>query len=463
MSILTKLFQGRVHVRRRWKAENAFTYQDKLNGSVVGMPPGSLELQTIGREKSLMNLTYEYSNLPAQSRGWPVWWEEVNSKSLNHIRSISWNTTVRPKLAEQLPGVELITSSVSADAVFSYLFYLDNVLIMLWWGRREVTFHMASTSPDAFTIAEEKLKTIFPELTLVKDESVRVDFWFMSPNGQGQTATRLLAVPTWKEIEDNYGQAVKNEMERLTGSFRPGHGGQILLWQGPPGTGKTFAIRALMKEWVSWCDSAYVIDPDVFFNNANYMMSVMLESGEEDFLTPTNSDEEENTPTKQPRWTLIVLEDCGEMLAANAKERTGQALSRLLNVADGLIGQGLNVLILITTNEELESLHEAVSRPGRCASKIVFPRLTPEEAAKWREKHDIPPTEEPKGASLAELYGEKEGFAKGPEEARENIGFFTKPKSPAKKRIGFFTSRDEEPIDENHGADLGRLVDEWEG
>ena len=48
----------------------------------------------------------------------------------------------------------------------------------------------------------------------------------------------------------------------------------------------------------------------------------------------------------------------------DAKERTGQALSRFLNVVDGLIGQGLRLLVLVTSNEELGKLHPAVSRPG---------------------------------------------------------------------------------------------------
>ena len=42
-----------------------------------------------------------------------------------------------------------------------------------------------------------------------------------------------------------------------------------------------------------------------------------------------------------PDWKLLVLEDAGELLAADAHVRTGQALSRLLNVTDGLVGQAM--------------------------------------------------------------------------------------------------------------------------
>jgi hypothetical protein len=51
-----------------------------------------------------------------------------------------------------------------------------------------------------------------------------------------------------------------------------------------------------------------------------------------------------------------------------------------LNVVDGLIGQGLRVLVLVTTNEELKSLHPAVARPGRAAANIEFHALSRHEA-----------------------------------------------------------------------------------
>ena len=67
------------------------------------------------------------------------------------------------------------------------------------------------------------------------------------------------------------------------------------------------------------------------------------------------------------RWRLLVLEDCGEFLRADAKQAIGQGLSRLLNLTDGLLGQGLNLLVLISTNDEL-----ARAAPGGHASRPVL-------------------------------------------------------------------------------------------
>jgi hypothetical protein len=156
---------------------------------------------------------------------------------------------------------------------------------------------------------------------------------------------------------------------------------------------------------------------------------------------PFSSDTDEYGNPVVERWKLIILEDSGELLASDAKQRTGQALSRLLNIADGLIGQGLKVLILITTNEEMDSLHEAISRPGRCASKIVFPRLSKDEALEWAAHNGISMDIE-NDMSLAELYGVMEDFSKAPEKKRRSMGFAHKEevaedKPKAKKSLGF--------------------------
>ena len=56
----------------------------------------------------------------------------------------------------------------------------------------------------------------------------------------------------------------------------------------------------------------------------------------------------EDLVLRVPPGTQIYDEDTGELLSADARERSGQGLSRFLNVVDGLIGQGLRVLVLVT-------------------------------------------------------------------------------------------------------------------
>jgi hypothetical protein len=125
---------------------------------------------------------------------------------------------------------------------------------------------------------------------------------------------------------------------------------------------------------------------------------------------------------RAPHWRLLVLEDTGELLRPDAKSIIGQGLSRFLNVVDGLIGQGLRVLVLVTTNERLESMHPAVARPGRCAANIEFDPLTEAEASAWLRERGVTD-----GAAapriLASLYAQLEGRDPGEAPRTTKFGF----------------------------------------
>jgi hypothetical protein len=203
---------------------------------------------------------------------------------------------------------------------------------------------------------------------------VPMTFWTRSAQGP-RPMPKLIGSPLWEEIADNYAAHARAGLERLMAT-RALEGGRLILWQGPPGTGKTYALRALARAWRDWCDFHVVVDPDIFFGeDSSYLIDIL-------FLEPRR------TPQGNPKARLIVLEDAGELVAADARAETGQALSRLLNVTDGLLGQGLNLCTLITTNEPIDRLHPAVLRPGRCAAQIEVPALDVATANRWLERHD---------------------------------------------------------------------------
>ena len=250
----------------------------------------------------------------------------------------------------------------------------------------------ASLDARSESIRDEVVRELterFPQVEPKHD--ISVDFWFQTKEGP-RSFSRILAAPTWPEISDNYPANVQVQIERLVApSYVPGRGGQLLLWYGAPGSGKTFALRSLVREWSSWCSTSYVADVDAFLgNDAAYVVRLLLHEPAVRGLSEPRSD-----ARPKRRWHLIVLEDAGELLAADAAQRSGQGFSRVLALTDGLLGTGLPVLVLVTTNEAIGHLHAAVSRPGRCASRIEFGALDAPSANRWLEAHGAPESLEP--------------------------------------------------------------------
>jgi hypothetical protein len=279
-------------------------------------------------------------------------------------------------------------------------------LVYLELSTTTITMHIVSKERNEKEIEEivKWAQTLAPKFEEKDPDKVSVAFWRVG-TGSGKCILRSLTVPTWPEIELNYTADVTHELDKfMSTEWRPTQGGHLILWHGEPGTGKTTALRALSNQWREWCDIHYITDPEQFFGKAGYMLELLLDKEDE-----------------SEKWKLFVLEDCGELLTLDAKNNSGQALSRLLNTVDGMIGQGLRFMILITTNEPFSKMHPAIQRPGRCVSNLEFTRLNHEEIMGWCEANDV--TFDKTRATIADLYAEKESFNNRGENPKQLVGF----------------------------------------
>jgi hypothetical protein len=293
----------------------------------------------------------------------------------------------------------------------------------------EVAWHHGSGSvrvaTDSASSADELLGRITLQLQEAErpaDPRVPIWFWTLSEHGPEPMRRRLHA-PAWDEIAANYVEPVRDALGRIMAS-PPDSARGIALWRGAPGTGKTTALRALAREWRDDVDVHVIVDPEVFLGErASYLVQVLFghdvdEYWDEDMpggghypmdVMMTGPDAIAvpfGAPPRrrEQRAKLIVLEDAGELISAEARVSAGQALSRLLNLTDGMLGQGANVSVLVTTNEPIETLHPAIARPGRGWAHVEFRELSVDDANAWLERAgSTERVEEP--ASLAELYG----------------------------------------------------------
>jgi hypothetical protein len=287
--------------------------------------------------------------------------------------------------------------------------YPSITLIQIDGGR--ITVHIATDTLEHAEQVMADVKIRYPAEVSHAGKTVPFMFWTQTANGP-RSYRRDLEVPAWENVIGNYPGMTNTDLAPMMKWDGTQIGGKLVLWLGVPGTGKTWAIRALASEWRQWCTFEYVTDPDEMFKDGSYLTRVLLETDDEVPKRAKEDDDADEPVSKDEpvRWRCVVMEDTGELLSADSKEKQGQALSRLLNTVDGLLGQGLNVMFLITTNEDIKNLHAAVTRPGRCLYKIGFESFMRGEALTWLERNteirsdDHAQIARVEGVTLAELY-----------------------------------------------------------
>lgn len=298
------------------------------------------------------------------------------------------------EITEVAADAPLLPDGVDADLVHEHDGLRSHVATGPGWTltvlRRRAGAAIVRACATSAAVAEEILAAAVATARPAEpgESQVSVGFWHADQCGAGGVrAPRTVDLPSWQEIRPNYPLSTLDRLDRVM-TLRPESvAGRLLLLHGPAGTGKTTAIRALAYEWRDWCQVDSVLDPERLFTDPAYLNSVVLG---------------EQTTGGRHRWRLLVLEDCDELVRADAKHDSGQALSRLLNLTDGLLGQGLDVLVCLTTNENVTRLHPAVVRAGRCLAEVEIGRLPRPEAAGWLGA--APETLGADGATLAELY-----------------------------------------------------------
>jgi hypothetical protein len=128
--------------------------------------------------------------------------------------------------------------------------------------------------------------------------------------------------------------------------------GRLIIMAGMPGTGKTFLVRSLLTDIPK---AAFVIVPS----------HMVKELGSPELLPALASARRDGLTGPM----AMIIEDADKVLV-NREAGDMAAISSLLNLGDGILGQVLDVRLIATTNAGTLEMDEATRREGRLCSYI---------------------------------------------------------------------------------------------
>jgi hypothetical protein len=314
-------------------------------------------------------------------------------------------------LDELLPeGAEVVrraffTSAKKQELVVAY----EETLVAMSVESSFLWFAVAARDAKHAAYVKDALLDAFPEGEDIPAGEAKVPLVVWSAGRamlQGGGRINALKVHPWQEIRPDYAPETGAALAGLFDGFEPGERRPAVVARRPR-HGEVARARGARARVALVVRDPLRGRPRGPARDSDYLLSVTLH------------------PVMRPcAWKLVILEDTGELLTADASARTGHALSRLLNVTDGMLGQGSNTLFLITTNEPLQSFHEAVARPGRCASQVEFLPLSAAQGTERLRSHGAPQHPPLSGpAALADLYAMLAGDEVAPARRRGPVGF----------------------------------------
>ena len=222
-------------------------------------------------------------------------------------------------------------------------------------------------------------------------------------NGDFNFHSNKIPLSTFKT--ENYVTENVTWMAKLKdGLFSPTETGRLTILQGPAGTGKTRFLRALMQELGEDC--APIVLP----------VSLAGELSQPRMLGQITANDE-----FEGKNLLLIIEDGDGLL--EKRDRASSVISDFLNIVDGLVGEIVNLHVVVTTNLQKKDFDPAITRPGRLHSILYFEALPYEQAAKvYKRETGEDLTKDKDEYTLAEIYALALNHGNGVREKRAAVG-----------------------------------------
>lgn len=211
-----------------------------------------------------------------------------------------------------------------------------------------------------------------------------------------------------EELPYYYGDEMADFDHQLKENMRTFPTG-IAFFHGNPGTGKTSYIRHLI-DVMSESHDFYMISLSEFWGFLHGKWYLFWR---------------ERMKSSAQRRAVLIVEDAEMHIERNASggiwERS-PVMTEFLQVADGLMGDSLNMQIIITTNLKLKQIDSALTRKGRLLGYRDFRSLTHLEAHRLYTRLGKDLTTKQEEWTLAELM-DSPATPQAPRKKKSYIGF----------------------------------------
>lgn len=237
-----------------------------------------------------------------------------------------------------------------------------------------VLYYSPSANAETLQRAEELLQLLVKE----KEEDHKGAFSFITTIHGHFHLKEFKHIGDKVNIEDHYNEDFYAFSERVIEKLQKPKSHGLVLLHGKPGTGKTTYIRYLASQLTKRM---------IYF--PPYMASHISSPELVNFLM----DQEES---------ILVLEDADNVISKRMGSENS-AISNLLNLSDGLLGQCLHIPVICTFNIMHTELDSALLRKGRLLGMYEFKPLQPVVANRLAQQLKLNYTfSQP--TTLAEIY-----------------------------------------------------------